>query len=174
MKAAGRALLAAIAIGWLMAMLVTGARPTREQFVAFEAAGVMTVPPARVRRVDVQAGEQQWRIERRGAAWHTARGALAGEVASSLTLAVKFLHTARPVRTLADTASAQALADFGLRTPSLRIGVTLDDGQHLALAFGGRTPDGSLQYLRVEEPAQIYLMSNFVGEEWQAVAEALP
>ena len=173
MKAGGRALLAALAIGWLIAMLVTGARPTREQFVAFEAAGVMTAPPERVQQIDVQSGERRWRIERRGAGWHTSRGTLTGEVAARVTLAVKFLHTARPVRTLTDADSAQALTDFGLHDPALRVGVTLDDGQRIALAFGARTPDRSLQYLRVEAPPRVVLMSNFVGEEWQAVAEAL-
>ena len=56
--------------------------------------------------------------------------------------------------------------------------VTRDDGSALVLAFGGPTPDGGLQYMRLDQgpggSPTVYLMSGFVGAEWLAVAESLP
>jgi|LNFM01.1.fsa_nt_gb hypothetical protein len=174
MRTAWRAALALLATGYLVVMLVTGARPTREQFVAFEAAGVMTQTPEHVRGVELRDGARTWQIERRDDGWYLDDAALASGVAGRLSLALKFLHTARPVRTLDAADSATADAEYGLAAASPRVRVTLEDGESLALEFGGVTPDGSLQYLRVQPPLRIHLMSNFVGEEWRAVVAALP
>jgi hypothetical protein len=43
----------------------------------------------------------------------------------------------------------------------------------LQLAFGGGTPDGALRYMRIEGRPAIYLVSNFVPDEWLALADAL-
>lgn len=169
LRPAVRIALAAAACAYLVVMFETGSRPTSEQFVAFEAAGVMTVTPEHVVRVTLGIGEAQRRFERRAAGWFEHEQPLAPGVAKRLDLAVKFLHTARPVRELA--AADVRLDDpaYGLATPTLEATVTLDDGSDILLAFGGHNPDASLQYLRVAPPPRIYLMSNFVGEEWDAL-----
>ena len=174
MKTALRAALALLATGYLLVMLITGARPTREQFVAFEAAGVMTQTPDHVRAVELRDGARVWQIGRRGEAWVLDDAVLAPAAAERLSLAVKFLHTARPVRSLeaADIAVGDAAFGFAQATP--RISVSLDDGSTLTLEFGGATPDGSLHYVRVQPPLRIHLMSTFVGEQWRAVVAALP
>lgn len=171
-----RVLLAAIALLYLGAMCLTGARPGREQFVAFEAAGVMRAAPEEVRRVEIRRAGRSWRIDRDGAVWTCDARPLSAAAAGHLTLATKFLHTARPVRELAGVEPHDAA--FGLQRPALDVTVTRDDGSALVLAFGGPTPDGGLQYMRLDQgpggSPTVYLMSGFVGAEWLAVAESLP
>lgn len=171
MNAALRGVLAALAIAYLVVMYVHGARPTSEQFIAFEAAGIMAESPAQVREVGIEVDGRAWRIERRDETWWLAGTPLPRANADRLSLAVKFLHTARPVREVGDDADADPA--FGLAKPALAVRARLADGTQYALDFGARTPDGSLQYVRAAPPARIYLMSNFVGEEWGSLAAAL-
>jgi len=42
----------------------------------------------------------------------------------------------------------------------------------LGAHFGGRNPDGMLEYVLVEGRQQLFLLSRFVGEEWEAAAKA--
>lgn len=172
MNAALRGILAALAIAYLVVMYMHGARPTREQFIAFEAAGIMAESPAQVREVGIEADGRAWLIERRDETWWLGGTRLPAASASQLSLAVKFLHTARPVREVGNDADDVDPA-YGLAKPALAVRARLADGTQYTLAFGARTPDGSLQYVRAAPPARIYLMSNFVGEEWGALAAAL-
>ncbi|MSQ68129.1 MAG: hypothetical protein EXR83_08035 [Gammaproteobacteria bacterium] len=106
-------------------------------------------------------GADNWTHE--GTPLPTARGA-------RLSLATKFLHTARPVRVLsAAELVGTSPAEFGLREDSLNVVVTLAGGGGITLQFGGLTPEGSLQYLRLAGSDAVYLMSRFVGEEWAGV-----
>lgn len=173
-RAVLRACAALGAVAYLAAMLATGARPGRGQFVAFEAAGLMAEPPEAVHAVELAQGARRWRFERADGSWTLAGQPLAGAAAGHLALAVKFLHTARPVRTLEGPDVAPADPAYGLAAPELAVAVTLDDGSRLDLAFGGATPDGDLQYLRAGAPPAVHLMSGFVGAEWRAVADSLP
>ena len=42
----------------------------------------------------------------------------------------------------------------------------------LAAHFGGRNPDDFLQYVTVDGRRELFLLSRFVGQEWDAVAKA--
>jgi hypothetical protein len=56
--------LAAVALGYLAAMVLTGAQPVHRQRVAFEAKGVLATPPERIRRVEISRGAERvsrWR-----------------------------------------------------------------------------------------------------------------
>ena len=59
-----QALLALAALGWLLAMVVVGQLPRQAQFVAFEAAGVMSDAPAAVREVTLSVGTRQVTLSR--------------------------------------------------------------------------------------------------------------
>jgi hypothetical protein len=168
--------LAVVALLYLVVMWLSGARPGREQFVAFEAAGVMRAAPADVRRVEIRRATSSWRVDRSGDAWTLDAQPLPDAAAGHLALATKFLHTARPVRELAGVDAHDDA--FGLERPTLEVTVTQADGSTLVLAFGGPTPDRGLQYMRLERQqggtSSVYLMSAFVGAEWRAVADSLP
>jgi ABC-type sugar transport system ATPase subunit len=54
-----------------------------------------------------------------------------------------------------------------------RLSVTLEDADGVVLEadFGAENTDGLLQYMRLRDRAGLYLMSGFVGQEWQTVAK---
>lgn len=169
-----RATLAVGALGFLLAMLMTGARPRQAQFVAFEAAGVMAETPAAVHALALRVGKRHWALEHAATGWRSGGSTLAPALGAALDLAVKYLHTARPVRILEAADVDARSAEYGLAAPLLELTASMADGQTLTLAFGGPTPDGALQYLRVEGRGAMYLMSGFVGAQWMTVAQGLP
>lgn len=162
--------LALLAAGWLIAMVGWGQRPRQEQLVTFVAAGVMHEAPEAVTALTLSRGRETRRLTREAVGvWRDARGVLPPPLQSSLALAVKFLHTARPVRELdeAEIAGAQA-SEFGFDAQDFRVTAQLA-GSELRLEFGRVTPEGSLQYLRMEGHEGVILMSRFVGEAWEEV-----
>ncbi len=161
------------ALVYLVVMVVTGARPRQAQFVAFEAAGVLQSRPEEVGAVRITAAAEVWDISRRGQGWVVADAALPDAAAKQLLIALKILHTARPVRVLRGAGLESQAADFGLDFPTHAVEVAVDGQPLLQLAFGGATPDGALRYMRVAGRPVVYLVSNFVPDEWQALADAL-
>jgi len=162
-----------VALVYLTVMVVTGARPRQGQFVAFEAAGVLLHTPDEVGAVRITAADRVWAIVRRGQDWVVADAVLPAATAEQLAMALRILHTARPVRVLRGAGLESQAADFGLDVPTHAVEVAVGGQPPLQLAFGGTTPDGALRYMRVEGRPVVYLVSNFVADEWQALADAL-
>lgn len=168
------ALAGAAALAYLVLMVVTGALPRNGQFVAFEAAGVLAEPPEAVTRIRLAAGERTIEFLRRDGHWHPADGTtdLTPTLSAALDRAVEFMHAAKPVRVLAaHAAAASPLPDFGLAPPRLSIRLANEAGVLLAAEFGGENTDGILQYMRLRGHDELYLMSGFVGREWQHIAD---
>jgi hypothetical protein len=168
-------LLAALALAYLGAMVVTGAMPVQRQLVRFEAKGVLVVPPERIGRVDLRRDAQRLTLVRTGESrWTSSDGADIGAAGSRLSMAVQMMHTSAPVREL-DEAELVGIdaAPFGLEPPLLSATLYAEDGTPVLTArFGARNPDEFLQYMRVEGDARLFLMSRFVGEEWAEVMNA--
>lgn len=165
---------ATAALGYLIFMVVAGALPERRHLVQSEARGVLQQAPESITRVTVEADAAPAVFVRRGEGWVSegSDAAVAAGLAEIIDRAVKFMHTANPVRTLEPQEVADAgLAEFGLAQPRLEI--TLEDAGGVALAagFGDDSADGLLQYMRLEGQDGLYLMSGFVGKEWQAVLD---
>lgn len=169
-------LAALAAIGYLVAMVVTGALPQSRQRVQFEAKGVMALAPERIVRVDLVRGPDRAVLMRdAGGGWtRQGGGPLDAPLAGKLMLAVQYMHTAAPVRVLTTTelAGAEARA-FGLDRPALAVGLYAASGPVLSARFGGRNPDDMLQYVAIDGRTDVVLMSRFVGEEWRAVADGV-
>lgn len=164
------------AIGYLVAMVITGALPQQRQRVQFEAKGVLQLAPERIARVELARGADRAVLVRgAGATWaQEGGGPVAAPLAEKLSLAVQYMHTAGPVRVLAPAELAGvAMGEFGLDRPVLSVALHADSGPVLRARFGGRNPDDMLQYMAVEGRPEIVLMSRFVGEEWRAVADGL-
>lgn len=169
--------MAALALTYLVIMLVTGALPERRQLVEFEADGVLRVAPERITRVTVSADGRSTAFVRETDGWVREGGATAIEPRLSETLerAVKFMHTASPVRVLrAEDIAGTGQAEFGLDRP--RLSITLEDpgGVVQQADFGNDSTDGLLQYMRLRDRKDLYLMSGFVGKEWQTVVSRGP
>jgi hypothetical protein len=170
-------LAAAGALLYLAAMVVSGAMPVQRQLARFEAKGVMTLSPERIRHVELSRGTQRLALDRTGEKqWATADRADLGAVGARISMAVQMMHTSGPVREI-DAAELEGVdaAPFGLDPPLLSAALYEGgEGPVLTVHFGARNPDDFLQYMRVEGDPRLYLMSRFVGEEWSgAMNEAL-
>jgi hypothetical protein len=163
---------AVVAFGFLVVMVVTGALPQQKQFVKFEAKGVMQVAPEQVNKVAIRAGERTGAFVRTADGWASEAGKpLDAGVAKHLSMAVQFMNTSGPVRVLEPSEYKGTDAkQFGLDQP--RLSIVLFEGERPVLGahFGGRNPDGMLEYVMVEGRRELYLLSRFVGEEWDAAA----
>jgi len=169
------AVAALLAVVFLVVMVVTGALPRSRQFVKFEAKGVMQLAPERISAVALQSGDRGAVFTRTpDGGWARDGGApLEPAVAKRLSLAVQFMNTSGPVRVM-EPAELQGTNshEFGLDHPQVSIALFENARPVIAAHFGGRNPDGYLQYVRVEGRRELFLMSRFVGEEWDAVAKA--
>ena len=163
-----------IALTYLVVMLLTGALPRHRHLMEFEAQGVMQLDPERITRVTVSTDGKSMVFIRQTQGWVREGGtkAMTIPLTKALDLAVKFMHTANPVRVFkpGDVAGTE-LAEFGLDRPSLSI--TLEDkhGVVLEADFGNNSGDGLLQYMRLEDRDDLYMMSGFVGKEWETVVK---
>ena len=167
-----------LAVGYLVAMVVTGALPRQRQLVEFEARGLMREPPESVVRVEVtspgvtDAGGPTVFLRDGTGNWILDGGrAIAPDAARRVSLAVQFLNTSAPLRHLAQKELAGlAPAAFGLDRPVAAASVYDAKGLLIAVKFGTDNPEGTAQYMAVDGRDGVYLISRFVGSEWSAVA----
>ncbi|ETW94383.1 MAG: hypothetical protein ETSY2_49885, partial [Candidatus Entotheonella gemina] len=59
-------------------------------------------------------------------------------------------------RRVADHATDEQLAAYGLNAPSMSIGLTLKQGRTVHIEVGDRTPDGLAYYIRLADAREIY------------------
>lgn len=167
-------LAAVAALAYLVVMAVAGALPQQKQLVRFEAKGIMKVEPGSIDRVKIDVGSRSATLRREGETWKVEGGApLAPETAKRVSMAVQFMNTAAPLRMLdAPELTGSNPREFGLEAP--RVQGTLYRGNETVLgaAFGAHNPDDTAQYMGLDGRPEIYLMSRFVGQEWEAVAAA--
>lgn len=169
-------LLAALALAWLVAMVVTGAQPVQRQLVKFEAKGVLQIEPEAVRRIALGRGGQQVVLKRSGeGGWALeSGGSVEGAVATHLDTAVKLLHRSAPVRAIApEELSGVDTRPFGLEQPVIVAALSGPGGQELTVRFGALNPEGFLQYMRIDGDSKLYLMSRFIGAEWTAALDGM-
>ena len=166
---------AAVGIIFLIVMVIAGALPEQRQLVKFEAKGVMQLPPERISSVALRAGEHSVIFQRVGdGGWARENGTpLDPAVSKRLSMAVQFMNTSAPVRELAPFEyEASKASEFGLEHPALSIVLFEGSQPVLAAHFGGHNPDGYLQYVRVEGRRELFMLSRFVGAEWDAVTQS--
>ena len=165
--------LALLAFGYLVAMVVTGALPRQRQLIEFEARGVMREPPESVVRVEVmRAGVRSVFLRDKAGGWILEGGGpIASEAARRVSMAVQFLNTSAPLRHLAQKELVgMTPAAFGLDRPVVAARVHNAQGPLIAVNFGTDNPEGTAQYMSVDGHEGVYLISRFVGSEWTAVA----
>ncbi len=169
------ALAAVTALAYLVTMTVVGALPQQRQLVKFEARGIMKVAPEDITRVKVRAGPGSVVLVRRDGAWMIEGGkALATDLGRRLTLAVQFMNTAAPLRIMdAPELTGSNPREFGLASPRLRSTLYRGEDPLMSAQFGAHNPDDTAQYMSLDGKPEIYLMSRFVGQEWEAVATGL-
>lgn len=170
-------LLAGLAVGFLLIMALTRRMPETRQLAKFEANGVLTSAPEAVQQVDLRCGEHAATFVRTAAGgWKRpgSAGSTSDALRDHLHQAVFFMHTAGPVRVLSPEEYQDiSPQEFGLAPP--RCSVQLSDQQHILLSvhFGANNPQDLLQYMQRAGHERIYLMSRFVGQAWEHLAEHL-
>jgi hypothetical protein len=166
---------AAAALAYLAAMVVAGALPQQRQLVRFEARGLMKLAPESIDRVAIEVGGRSAALKRQGGGWIVEGGApVAPDLASRVSMAVQFMNTSGPLRTMdAPELTGSNLREFGLDPPRLRAALYRGNETVIAPVFGARNPDDTAQYMSLAGKPDIYLMSRFVGQEWEAVALGL-
>ena len=166
---------AVVAVGILVAMVVSGHVRESRQLVMFRAAGVMPETPSEIDRVELRTATGRWVFERRSDGWRTAPDgrALSGSTAASLDDSIKFMHVSAPIRVMEPTEwAAGGLREFGLDPPGYTAILYRGDRPVLGAEFGASNPQKVLQYMKLQGRDQVYLMSRFVGEEWEKALRA--
>ncbi|MDD1521304.1 hypothetical protein DAA51_20385 [Bradyrhizobium sp. WBAH10] len=164
--------LAALALLYLAAMVVSGAMPVQRQLVRFEAKGLLKRVPEEVKRVELSRGTRRVTLLRAGETeWVTPDGVNIGAAGLQVSKAVQIMHNSGPVREIeAAGLVGSDPAPFGLDPPRLSVKLYGRDGDLvLAASFGEFNPEGYLQYMRIDGNPRLYLMSRFVGGEWAEV-----
>ena len=67
--------------------------------------------------------------------------------------------------------SAVQVADFGLDPPHLLVSVVAKTGKTSSVTFGEATPGQNAQYVRVIGQPELYLLSRYVGVEWELAVD---
>ena len=166
-------MLALLALGYLVVMVVSGALPRQRQLVEFEARGLMREPPESVVRVEVmQAGVQSVFLRNAAGGWILdGTGPIAAEAAQRVSMAVQFLHTSAPLRHLAQhELVGMTPAAFGLDRPVVAARVHNAQRPLIEVNFGAENPEGTARYMSADGRDGVYLISRFVVSEWLAVA----
>lgn len=167
--------LSLLAVGILTAMVVTGRLRENQQLVKASGDGVMAEAPAEIDRVELRAKAGHWRFVRENHGWRVAVPGppVPATLALHLDDSLKFMHVSPPVRVMPHAEWAPVgLREFGLDPP--RYTATLYHGERRVLSaeFGGPNPQEVLQYMKLDGRDEIYLMSRFVGQEWEQALRA--
>lgn len=166
---------AVLAVALLVAMVVSGHLRESRQLVRFRAAGVMAEAPTEIDRVELRTTAGQRVFVRGPDGWRTAQDgrALPGSTTTLLDDSIKFMHVSAPVRVMErDEWASSGLREFGLDPPGYTAVLYRGGTPVLGAEFGAPNPQKVLQYMRVQGHDRIYLMSRFIGEEWEKVLRA--
>ncbi|MFT4585651.1 MAG: hypothetical protein ACI915_005622 [Gammaproteobacteria bacterium] len=162
----------ALAIAYLLVMFASGAPPTYENRIDSSALGVLIEEPDQIVAVEITSGDSRDVYTSRQELWFDAstQEPLSEEKAAALQDALKFMHTAEPVRVIAPEKLATLDgAAYGLKPARFSIELSAANGTRLVTDFGDIANNGVLQYMRIAGRGEIYLMSGFVGAAWDAL-----
>lgn len=166
-----------VALGLLVAMALTGGPPGLRHYVPFAPRGLMTEAPARITRLELNAGAHRVVLIREDAAGWRREGP--GDVVPVTTLGsgpdmgIEFMHVSAPIRTFsAEEYTAADLGEFGLDPPRLTVTLLAGSRAILSADFGALNPMKAAQYVRVRGREEIHLLPLLVGREWESILTA--
>lgn len=167
---------ALLAVGLLVAMVASGHLRESKQFVKFAPAGVMPEAPAEIDRVEIRTSSRRFTFARTAGGWQAVPDGrpLAASLSAHLDDSIKFMHVSAPIRVMERAEwESVGLREFGLDPPGYAATLYRGTTAVLRAEFGAPNPQQVLQYMRLEGRDQVYLMSRFIGAEWeQALREA--
>jgi hypothetical protein len=175
-RLAGVAAAAAVMIGLVASLALTGRPPGSHDIDTFEPRGIVMAPPAAIVSTEIRSGTDRIALRRtQSGSWSLASLAtseIPSELASHLKTALQFMYVSQPTRILGPKDYAQAsLADFGLDPPAYVVLLTKADGSVFVADFGALNPANTSQYVRLVGQPRLYLMARHVGAEWELTAD---
>lgn len=159
------------AVVYLVVMFLAGKPPTHGNRVVSEVAGLLTIEPARIVRIDVRAGDHAHTFARQADGWHAHDGDDGEPVGPLIETALGLLHRAAPIRVLAPEQTADVPpAAYGLAPAALEIRLSTGTAEEtFSAAFGDALNDGRARYLRLHQHPEIWIVSGFVYDAWRAL-----
>jgi hypothetical protein len=165
---------AGLMIALIGAISLTGEWPTSGWLVHPGVKGILDLPSAQVRRLEISAAEKDVVAfeHRASGGWLVNGDETEPAIAQHVDRALRMLNVSNPTRTLKpDEYNATDVATFGLDPPRMVVSVFASDGKANAVAFGEATPAQNAQYVRVIGRPNVYLLPHFVGVEWQVALD---
>lgn len=164
---------ALVMIAGLAGLSLTGRWPRSSSLEQITGNGILSLPIGDVARITIGTGDRTIVFKHPSkSAWRVGGAAIAPAVAQHVDEAVHFLNVSTPRRILAPGEyDAGKIAEFGLDPPRMVVSFLATDGKASNIAFGEATPAGNNQFVRVLGRPDIYLLSHYVGVEWQIAFE---
>jgi hypothetical protein len=165
------AALAMVAV--LAAISLTGDWPKSSSLERITGNGIIPSAGATFTAVEVSEGDQGVIFEHASAdSWTVGGGSIPPAVSEHVQAAIRFLHVSNPRRVLEPGEyDAAKLAEFGLDPPRMLVTLVAADGKRNSIALGEATPAENSQYVRLIGQPTVYLLSRYVGMEWQIAAD---
>jgi hypothetical protein len=107
--------------------------------------------------------------------WRDGPRALPAALGAHLDASIKFMHVSAPVRVMEPSEwTSLGLREFGLDPPGLVATLYRGETRVLEAAFGAPNPQQVLQYMKLTDHDRVYLMSRFIGAEWEELIRESP
>ena len=168
-------LAAALLIGILVALVVSGHWPELRSMVPFAGKGLIATAPSDIERIEIRAGRDGVTLRRDSGGWaiNDMNGVVPADLASHIEAGLRLLHVSEPAREIgANELTAGSFAAFGLDPPAAVVVLGAARGPAVATVnFGALNPAGTSQYVRLAGAATVYLMARHVGAEWQVAGD---
>jgi len=156
------------------AISLTGRWPTGKIILPDpEVRGIVAVPADQVARIQVSTDGKDLVFQHRSEGGWLVNGMKTEKAVSAhVDSALHMLNVTSPPRVLklGDYSAAQ-VADFGLDPPHLLISIVAKTGKTNSVTFGETTPAQNAQYVRVIGQPNLYLLSRYVGVEWELAVD---
>lgn len=157
------------AIAFLAALALTGGRGG-PGLAPFTPSGLLVIPAAEIREVDIASPAAQWRFARGEGGWRLTQGRAPPGFEARLEAALTLLRNSGPERMLSDSEVASVdAAQFGFDPPHLRVVVRGSEANAFAISFGATNLLGLSHYARIDGRREIALLPGFVAEAWEQV-----
>jgi hypothetical protein len=166
---------AGIAAAFIAVLALHGERP-QPGLARFAPAGVLADwPVERISEIEVVAATRRRSFHRHdGEDWHAETGDAPAGVnpGERIEAGLKLLRNSAPQRILeASEVAGRPMGEFGLAPPLLTVTARTASGVSIAIEFGAANPLGLARYTRVVGRPELLLLSTFVAEPWERLAE---
>lgn len=152
----------------LAGIALSGRWPTDSPLERPKNQGIVSLPADLVSHIELSAGDTEILFQHQRTGWLVNGAETERAVSDHIDTALRMMNVSNPMRVLKPGEyTTTELADFGLDPPRLLVSIATTSGQTRGVTFGETTPAQNAQYARVIGQPNLYLLSRYVGVEWQ-------